>query len=78
MRGLNKAFCVSGELVSAEGHPQQAKVVRAGKDGATDDLAAIAHYQIAAGRTTSQPERNHLITQAARLSESTVKPASDT
>jgi RNA polymerase sigma factor (sigma-70 family) len=31
--------------------------------------AAIAHYRIAAGRTTSVPERNYLITQAARLVE---------
>jgi len=31
--------------------------------------AAIAHYQTAAGRTTSLPERNYLVTQAARLRE---------
>ncbi|WP_163996630.1 RNA polymerase sigma factor [Pyxidicoccus caerfyrddinensis] len=31
--------------------------------------AAIAHYRKAAGRTTSIPERNYLITQAARLSD---------
>jgi RNA polymerase sigma factor (sigma-70 family) len=37
---------------------------------AGDHQAAIAHYQIAAGRTTSLPERNYLITQAARLRES--------
>jgi RNA polymerase sigma factor (sigma-70 family) len=36
---------------------------------AGDHAAAIAHYQIAAGRTTSLPERNYLITQAARLRE---------
>ncbi len=34
-----------------------------------DYPAAIAHYRIAAGRTASIPERNYLITQAARLSE---------
>jgi hypothetical protein len=36
MNGLNKALRASGELVSAEGlaDPKQAKVVRAGKDGA--------------------------------------------
>jgi len=36
MHGLNKALGESGELVSAEGlaSPHQAKVVRAGKDGA--------------------------------------------
>lgn len=29
--------------------------------------AAVAHYRIAAGRTTSVPERRYLLTQAARL-----------
>jgi RNA polymerase sigma factor (sigma-70 family) len=38
---------------------------------AGDHQAAIAHYRIAASRTTSVPERNYLITQAARLSDST-------
>ncbi len=37
---------------------------------AGDPQAAIAHFRIAASRTTSLPERNYLITQAARLSES--------
>jgi predicted RNA polymerase sigma factor len=37
---------------------------------AGDHAAAIAHYRMAAGRTTSLPERNYLLTQAARLSES--------
>jgi RNA polymerase sigma factor (sigma-70 family) len=37
---------------------------------AGDYQAAIAHYQTAAGRTASHPERNYLITQAARLRES--------
>jgi RNA polymerase sigma factor (sigma-70 family) len=32
-----------------------------------DHQAAIEHYRIAAARTTSIPERNYLITQAARL-----------
>lgn len=36
---------------------------------AGDHQGAIAHYQNAAGRTTSVPERNYLITQAARLGE---------
>ena len=31
--------------------------------------AAIAHYRRAAGRTTSMPERNYLMTQAARLAD---------
>jgi RNA polymerase sigma factor (sigma-70 family) len=36
---------------------------------AGDPQAAIAHYRRAAGRTASLPERNYLMTQAARLSE---------
>jgi RNA polymerase sigma factor (sigma-70 family) len=36
---------------------------------AGDHAAAIAHYRAAADRTTSTPERNYLMTQAARLSE---------
>ena len=40
---------------------------------AGDDQAAIAHYGVAAGRTTSVPERNYLITQAARLRERAVR-----
>lgn len=34
---------------------------------AGDRMAAISHYRAAAGRTTSIPERNYLIAQAARL-----------
>jgi RNA polymerase sigma factor (sigma-70 family) len=33
-----------------------------------DSKAAIAHYRAAAGKTGSLPERNYLLTQAARLS----------
>jgi RNA polymerase sigma factor (sigma-70 family) len=36
---------------------------------AGDHQAAIAHYRLAAGRTTSLPERNYLMTQAALLRE---------
>jgi len=42
---------------------------------AGDHQAAIAHYQIAANHTTSLPERNYLMTQAARLRESTADEA---
>jgi len=42
---------------------------------AGDHQAAITHYRIAAGRTTSLPERNYLFTQAARLQESATKQA---
>ncbi len=37
---------------------------------AGDPQAAITHYRVAASQTNSIPERNYLITQAARLSES--------
>ena len=43
---------------------------------AGDHPAAIAHYKIAANRTTSLPERNYLMTLAARLSEEGPEPAS--
>src|SRR6266705_5371312 len=42
-----------------------------------DCESAIKHYRIAASRTTSIPEQNYLMTQAARLAESTHKPRSD-
>jgi len=42
---------------------------------AGDHQAAIAHYQTAASRAQSLPERNYLMTQAARLRESTANPA---
>jgi RNA polymerase sigma factor (sigma-70 family) len=38
---------------------------------AGDHHAAIEHYRIAAGRTTSLPERNYLLSQAAKLRENT-------
>ncbi|MGH9658658.1 MAG: RNA polymerase sigma factor [Bryobacteraceae bacterium] len=43
---------------------------------AGDHPAAIAQYQTAAGRTTNLPERNYLMTQAARLRESATSPGS--
>ena len=36
---------------------------------AGDCTSALKHYRIAAGRTLSLPERNYLLTQAARLAE---------
>ena len=59
------------------GHHRLAAVRAHLLEMAGDHQAAIAHYRIAAGRTTSLPERNYLMTQAARLSESTTSPASD-
>ena len=49
---------------------------------AGDHQAAIAHYRTAASRAQSIPERNYLMTQAARLRESTrirhdVRPEND-
>jgi len=40
---------------------------------AGDREAAIAHYQSAAGRTTSRPERDYLMAQAARLATEITK-----
>jgi RNA polymerase sigma factor (sigma-70 family) len=40
---------------------------------AGDLASAIKHYRMAAVRTTSMPERNYLMTQAARLSETEEK-----
>jgi predicted RNA polymerase sigma factor len=42
---------------------------------AEDHQAAIAHYQSAASRAQSIPERNYLMTQAARLRESAPNPS---
>jgi predicted RNA polymerase sigma factor len=42
---------------------------------AGDHQAAIAHYRTAASRAQSIPERNYLMTQAARLREGTPGPA---
>jgi RNA polymerase sigma factor (sigma-70 family) len=42
---------------------------------AGDHQTALAHYRLAASRTTSIPERNYLLRQAARLSQST--PSAD-
>ncbi|MFZ0732746.1 MAG: sigma-70 family RNA polymerase sigma factor [Candidatus Sulfotelmatobacter sp.] len=39
-----------------------------------DHESAIRHYRIAASRTTSIPEQNYLMTQAARLEENVRKP----
>ena len=36
---------------------------------AGDPTTAIAHYRAAASKTASIPERNYLLTQAARLAE---------
>jgi predicted RNA polymerase sigma factor len=38
-----------------------------------DREAAITHYRLAASRATSLPERNYLMTQAARLGEGTAE-----
>jgi RNA polymerase sigma factor (sigma-70 family) len=44
---------------------------------AGDREAAIAHYRTAAGRTDSLPERNYLLTQAARLRETSSPESND-
>ena len=65
---LLKALDADGRL---KGHHRLDAVRAHLLEMAGDHAAAIAHYGIAAGRTTSLPERNYLITQAARLREST-------
>lgn len=42
---------------------------------AGDHSAALAHYRSAAAKTASLPERNYLLTQAARLAEKATDPA---
>ena len=49
------------------GHHRLAAVRAHLHESAGDRTAAISHYRAAAGRTTSIPERNYLISQAARL-----------
>jgi len=56
------------------GHYRLASVRAHLLEMAGDYHGAITQYQIAASRTTSIPERNYLITQAARLSENTAGP----
>jgi RNA polymerase sigma factor (sigma-70 family) len=53
MAGHHRLDAVRAHLLERAGHPE----------------AAIEHYRKAAGRTTSLPERNYLMTQAARLSD---------
>ncbi len=43
-----------------------------------DTAAAVRHYRIAAARTTSIPEQNYLMTQAARLEERPREPKENT
>jgi len=59
------------------GHHRLAAVRAHLLEMAGDTQAAIAHYRIAADRTMSLPERNYLMTQAARLRESSASAAPD-
>jgi predicted RNA polymerase sigma factor len=63
---LLNALDVDGRL---KGHHRLAAVRAHLLELAGDHQAAIANYQTAADRTASIPERNYLITQAARLRE---------
>jgi len=60
-----------------EGHHRVDAVRAHFLEMAGDYPAAIKHYAIAADRTTSLPERNYLMTQAARLRENTTGAAPD-
>jgi predicted RNA polymerase sigma factor len=66
---LLKALDVDGRLA---GHHRLDAVRAHLLERAGEMAEAIAHYRKAAGRTTSIPERNYLITQAARLSDAGV------
>jgi predicted RNA polymerase sigma factor len=61
---LLKALDEDGRLA---GHHRLASVRAHLLEMAGDHPAAVEHYRLAAGRTTSLPERNYLLTQAARL-----------
>jgi hypothetical protein len=72
MHGLNKALSESGELVSGEGlaSPQQALVVRAGKDGApiTDGMFPEAKEFLAGYWIVDVDSPEHAYAIAARAS----------
>ena len=53
VRGHHRLDAVRGHLYERAGDPSR----------------AIAHYRAAAGRTASTPERDYLLTQAARLAD---------
>lgn len=74
--GLELLAALDGDERLA-GHYRLAAVRAHLLEMAGDHQAAVAHFLTAAGRTTSLPERNYLMTQAARLRESTESPASD-
>jgi predicted RNA polymerase sigma factor len=67
-RGLDLLKTLDGDARFSEHHRLEA--VRAHLlEMLGDRENAIRHYRTAAGRTTSIPERNYLMTQAARLEE---------
>jgi RNA polymerase sigma factor (sigma-70 family) len=70
---LLKALDADGRLT---GHHRLDAVRAHLLEMAGDHRSAIALYKTAAGRTTSIPERNYLLTQAARLRECTTSPES--
>jgi predicted RNA polymerase sigma factor len=63
-KGLELLAALDNEL---DGHHRLDAVRAHLLEMAGDPQAAIKHYRIAAGRTTSLAERNYLIAQAARL-----------
>jgi RNA polymerase sigma factor (sigma-70 family) len=71
---LLKALDVDGRLT---GHHRLDAVRAHLLELAGDHHGAISHYRTAAGRTTSIPERNYLMTRAARLSARTTGTATD-
>ena len=81
---LNRAVAVAmvqgpraglDEVAALDGDPRLARTHRLAAvrghllERAGDREGAVAHYRRAANKTTSVPERNHLLMHAARLSE---------
>ncbi len=68
VKGLELLDALQADARLADHHRLDA--VRAHLLELTGDLeGAIQHYRAAAGKTASLPERNYLLTQAARLAE---------
>jgi predicted RNA polymerase sigma factor len=69
VHGPAKGLELLDGLHGLDGHHRLAAVRAHLLEMAGDSAGAIAHYRLAAERTTNLPERNYLITQAARLQE---------
>lgn len=72
LKGINKELTEFGEFVATQGlvGHYRLNAVRAHLFEMIGDYeSAVKNYRIAASRTTSVPEQNYLMTQAARLGD---------